>query len=463
MEGRPTLFIQRVGPRQLSNFGGLSSSSLPVLPTTLEGKFPKFPETHVAPLSSNSAIAPLMFSSASGYSSDLHYSSSSSLVNSKQLHFIPQSTTNNETPEMLFPGSGALQSTASSGFAKENVVPWSTDPLVELLYYPTATTACMESNQQLACSDDADCAIITSEDIVKRNDWQEWADQLISDDGALTSDWNDMIAHTSTPDADTNVSKQSSNLQTNQTNISKQLAVIPGETSAVVCVQSPTSGAPTKQRMRWTPELHEAFVEAVNKLGGSERATPKGVLKLMKVENLTIYHVKSHLQKYRTARYKPESSEASLEKKQHGIDDFPSLDLKAGIEITEALRLQMEVQKRLHEQLEIQRNLQLRIEEQGRYLQMMFEKQCKSMPNVDTVKKGSPLSTSDNNPSALQLTDGGHPSPADDLANAPLTESPPRASGEKQQKDCETTLVVVTPDSSSDSPASKRARVVATQ
>uniref|UniRef100_A0A1J3GE40 Protein PHR1-LIKE 1 n=2 Tax=Noccaea caerulescens TaxID=107243 RepID=A0A1J3GE40_NOCCA len=124
--------------------------------------------------------------------------------------------------------------------------------------------------------------------------------------------------------------------------------------------------------MRWTPELHEAFVEAVNQLGGNDKATPKGVLKLMKVQGLTIYHVKSHLQKYRTARYFPEPSQGSPETP---IEHIASIDTKRGVDITETLRIQMELQKKLHEQLEIQRNLQLRIEEQGKAIIKMFEEQ----------------------------------------------------------------------------------------
>ncbi|XLR29118.1 hypothetical protein HN51_042460 [Arachis hypogaea] len=49
-------------------------------------------------------------------------------------------------------------------------------------------------------------------------------------------------------------------------------------------------------RMRWTTTLHAHFAHAVQLLGGHERATPKSVLELMNVKDLTLAHVKSQLQ-----------------------------------------------------------------------------------------------------------------------------------------------------------------------
>ncbi|XP_072999538.1 uncharacterized protein [Typha latifolia] len=55
-------------------------------------------------------------------------------------------------------------------------------------------------------------------------------------------------------------------------------------------------------RLRWTPDLHMSFVHAVERLGGQERATPKLVLQMMNVRGLSIAHVKSHLQMYRSKK-----------------------------------------------------------------------------------------------------------------------------------------------------------------
>ncbi|XP_047329732.1 putative Myb family transcription factor At1g14600 [Impatiens glandulifera] len=55
-------------------------------------------------------------------------------------------------------------------------------------------------------------------------------------------------------------------------------------------------------RLRWTPDLHLCFIHAVQRLGGQDRATPKLVLQTMNVKGLSIAHVKSHLQMYRSKK-----------------------------------------------------------------------------------------------------------------------------------------------------------------
>ncbi|KDP23727.1 hypothetical protein JCGZ_23560 [Jatropha curcas] len=377
------------------------SASFPVLPTPLEEKYPKLPDSfqvssereltkgpvsqQASSLGPNIGTTGHLSSSSLRFLNQVHSSfSSPRRVQSQNYPFIAKSSSDGG-PLLGAPTGSShsdVQPTALMTDPEENNnMSWSIDPLHDLLDFPENIPV---QNGQV----ESNIGVISSEDISKKADWQDWADQLISVDDDLEPNWSEILNDANATDAKQKVLKSPSGISV-QPQIHQHQVVSSGETYTAA---NPTSAAPAaKTRMRWTPELHDAFVEAVNKLGGSERATPKGVLKLMNVEGLTIYHVKSHLQKYRTARYKPESSEGSSEKKLNPIDEMKSLDLKTSMGITEALRLQMEVQKRLHEQLEIQRNLQLRIEEQGRYLQMMFEKQRKMEEEKSKDSSSSPV------------------------------------------------------------------------
>ncbi|GAY63877.1 hypothetical protein CUMW_229190 [Citrus unshiu] len=55
-------------------------------------------------------------------------------------------------------------------------------------------------------------------------------------------------------------------------------------------------------RLRWTPELHKHFSQAVERLGGKYKASPKRILHMMNVKGLKLSHIKSHLQMYRNLK-----------------------------------------------------------------------------------------------------------------------------------------------------------------
>jgi len=144
--------------------------------------------------------------------------------------------------------------------------------------------------------------------------------------------------------------------------------------------------ADPKPRLRWTADLHERFVDAVAQLGGPEKATPKTIMRTMGVKGLTLFHLKSHLQKYRLGKQSgKEMSELSkdapylLETPSSSAlsPRVPTPDVNEGQEVKEALRAQMEVQRRLHEQVEVQKHVQIRMDAYHKYIDSLLDKACK--------------------------------------------------------------------------------------
>lgn len=214
---------------------------------------------------------------------------------------------------------------------------------------------------------------------------------------------------------------------------------IPAHAMAMLTGQvRPTSGSNSnKARVRWTPDLHARFVEGVNMLGGADRATPKGILRQMGVEGMTIFHIKSHLQKYRLqlastqpgGASRPADSGCNLDGKEKGTGgekkpekqpQMPQTDLprvsagnaeedkaspsdpekslsaaviEKAVKIEVALMKQMEMQKQLHHQLQIQRDLQQSLAAHGKYLQNII--QDHRVAGEAFTNQGLPLPSSD--------------------------------------------------------------------
>ncbi|KAH1054870.1 hypothetical protein J1N35_032935 [Gossypium stocksii] len=145
-----------------------------------------------------------------------------------------------------------------------------------------------------------------------------------------------------------------------------------------------------KPRLRWTADLHDRFVDAVTQLGGPNKATPKAIMRTMNVKGLTLFHLKSHLQKYRLGKQSgkdmgegpKDGMSASYLLESPGTNNstinLSTANVNEGYEVREALRAQMEVQSKLHLQLEAEKHLQIRQDAERKYMAML-ERACKML------------------------------------------------------------------------------------
>uniref|UniRef100_A0A7N0U877 Uncharacterized protein n=1 Tax=Kalanchoe fedtschenkoi TaxID=63787 RepID=A0A7N0U877_KALFE len=228
MEARP-ITVHNSGGKQhilLSHLEQRSSSSqdhhqqVPIRKGVMGGG----PVIHTSPfISNNGMVGPLHFS-PSGFSTDTRFSNVSSC--SRNTSTISHSSINVTPWPPTHPFlSGVLQSTSSN-------------PLPEFYDFASPGNGVQVERK---CS----CAAMPTDDLGKQSDWQEWADQLITSEEALNTNWNELLGDVSLENMEREIGcnkKPSPDNQRQQPQVQLKVTAPSSETGNYGTQASSTSG-----------------------------------------------------------------------------------------------------------------------------------------------------------------------------------------------------------------------------